>query len=106
MNDIFFKLFEALIIAIMAVVARYVVPFVKDQISHSQFAWAIDVAQTAVSAIEQQMGGKEFGQAKKSAAESLIKQILTEYNIAITDTQIDALIEAAVKSMNDEKKNQ
>ncbi|HFZ7172335.1 TPA: phage holin [Streptococcus agalactiae] len=61
------------------------------------------VARNAVEAVEQisvEVGSK--GQDKLTEAKTAVIDGLSQYNISLTETQLETFIEAAVKRMNDE----
>ncbi|HGI8577890.1 TPA: phage holin [Streptococcus agalactiae] len=63
------------------------------------------VARNAVEAVEQisvEVGIK--GQDKLTEAKTAVINGLSQYNISLTETQLETFIEAAVKRMNDEWK--
>ena len=63
------------------------------------------VARNAVEAVEQisvEVGIK--GQDKLTEAKTAVIDALSQYNINLTQTQLETFIEAAVKRMNDEWK--
>ncbi|HEO3842691.1 TPA: phage holin [Streptococcus agalactiae] len=64
------------------------------------------VARNAVEAVEQisaEVGGIK-GQDKLTEAKTAVIDGLSQYNINLTQTQLETFIEAAVKCMNDEWK--
>ncbi|HEN0438772.1 TPA: phage holin [Streptococcus agalactiae] len=63
------------------------------------------VARNAVEAVEQvssELGIK--GQDKLTEAKTAVIEGLSQYNVNLTETQLETFIEAAVKRMNDEWK--
>lgn len=98
MNDIFFEILKLLVMVAALVVARYVVPWLKEK-SDSELVDAIaEWASKAVLSAQQVMQSST-GEEKKAIVTQFLKEILTAKNIALSDTQLDILIEAAVKQM-------
>lgn len=62
------------------------------------------IVNTVVHAVEQQLNDAAKSADKKQKAVSLIKEILASLHINVSDGLIDAMIEAAVYTMNQEKK--
>jgi LL-H family phage holin len=61
------------------------------------------VVRTVVYAVEQKLDDTASNPQKKQEAVTLVKQILASLHISATDEMIDAVIEAAVFTMNQEK---
>lgn len=101
MNDILFRVLEAVVIAATAAVARYLIPYVREKLLQSRYAWLVDVIDAAVRGVEQIMGGGN-GDSKKAAVIAYVERWLTDHHVAITQEQLDRLIEAAVHTMNTE----
>ena len=86
MSDICFEGLKILVMVAVLVLTRYVLPWV------AQWAYkAVLMAQQTMKATD----GKE----KKAIVTQFLKELLQEKNIALSDTQIEILIEAAVKQM-------
>ena len=83
MSDICFEGLKILVMVAVLVLTRYVLPWVKSK--------AVLMAQQTMKATD----GKE----KKAIVTQFLKELLQEKNIALSDTQIEILIEAAVKQM-------
>ena len=96
MSDICFECLKILVMVAVLVLTRYVLPWVKSKVDSeklvAQWAYkAVLMAQQTMKAT----GGKE----KKAIVTQFLKEILQEKNIALSDKQIEILIEAAVKQM-------
>lgn len=108
-NDLVFNICMALVVAIFGIIARELIPFLKEKYSETlkrieatKWAWAVDIIDSVVRAVEQTVI-EEHGEEKKAIARQMIHRAMKEANIYLTDTQIDMLIEAAVNAMNGEK---
>jgi len=108
-NDLVFNVCMALVVAIFGIIARELIPFLKEKYSETlkrieatKWAWAVDIIDSVVRAVEQTVI-EEHGEEKKAIARHMIYKAMKEANIYLSDTQIDMLIEAAVNAMNGEK---
>ena len=68
----------------------------------TKWAWAVDIINEVVRAVEQTVIEKH-GDEKKAVAHQLIWKAFKEAGISMSEQQVDALIEAAVHAMNGEK---
>lgn len=59
------------------------------------------LAKNAVNAVEQIANEDAKGEQKLNAAKTKVKKGLEQYNIYLSDSQLEMFIEAAVKEMND-----
>lgn len=84
------------------VVTRYLVPWLKDKIGADKLAAAEKWARYAVLKAQQVLWEKD-GQDRKAYVTEFLKEILIAKNIALSDEQLDVLIEAAVKQMKMEE---
>ena len=87
MSDICFEGLKILVMVAVLVLTRYVLPWVKSKADSEK----LNLAQQTMKATD----GKE----KKAIVTQFLKELLQEKNIALSDTQIEILIEAAVKQM-------
>ena len=101
MNDIIFEALKLLIMVCVAVIARYVIPWLKSRIEQDKMA-AIEKMVTQAVLYAQQVLTSKSGAEKKAIVTDLLKEMLTK-NISITDEQLNILIEAAVKQMKMEE---
>ena len=101
MNDILFKIVESLIVISIMVLTRYAIPLLKTKVKNSNLDWLADWAVYAVKAAEQ-TNGSGFGHNKKTIVKEFLVELTNQYNVTITDTQLENLIEAAVYAMKQE----
>lgn len=101
MNDILFGILEAVIVAAVAAVARYLIPYIRERLRQSRYSWLVDVIDAAVRAFEQIIGSGN-GEQKKAAVISYVNEWLVSHHVDITTDQLDKLIESAVNVMNTE----
>lgn len=93
------ELLKLTIMIATLVVTRYVVPWIKAKTQSDTMSVLIDWAIQAVLAAEQAHQA-ESGPERKAIVTRFIKQILEQKNLALSDEEIDVMIEAAVKQMN------
>lgn len=103
MDELMVKIIELAIVIVFTLIARYVVPFIKQLTENEKIAAATSWIQDAVDAAEQTMKANK-GHEKKAVVTEYLKKILTAKNISISDDQLDTMIEAAVFAMNQAKK--
>lgn len=106
-NELVFNILLALIVAIFGIIARELIPFLKEkyaetlkQIEATKWAWAVEIIDAVVRAVEQTVI-EEHGEEKKAIAHQMIYKAMKEAGIYLNSDQIDMLIEAAVQAMNE-----
>lgn len=102
MNEIIFEFIKIVVMVAVLVVTRYLVPWLKDKIGADKLAAAEKWARYAVLKAQQVLWEKD-GQDRKAYVTEFLKEILIAKNIALSDEQLDVLIEAAVKQMKMEE---
>ena len=101
MNDILFELLKATVIVVTIIISRYLVPYLKMKIEASKYVDIVNWVEKAVRAVEQTTKETGKGEEKKEKVINFIMDYAANNNIDISYDQVDALIEAAVKSMKD-----
>ncbi len=102
MNEIIFEVIKIVVMVAVLVITRYLVPWLKDKIGADKLAAAEKWARYAVLKAQQVLWEKD-GRDKKAYVTEFLKEILIAKNIALSDEQLDVLIEAAVKQMKMEE---
>lgn len=100
MNDILFEILKAVLILAIILLMRYAVPWMKQMAEDTKYAWVAKWVAVAVRSAEQTVFGDKRGEEKKAIVTQFIKEQLIKKNIALSDAQLDNLIEAAVYAMN------
>lgn len=100
MNELTYKILYVVIVVIMAIITRYLVPFLKSLYAADEYKGLVDIVNTAVKAAEQTITGEGKGAIKKEEVMTFVTRWLNEKGIKIELSQVDALIEAAVFEMN------
>ena len=102
MDSIIFEIIKVVVMVAVLVVTRYVVPWIREKIGDEQLAVAEKWVKYAVLKAQQVLWA-ESGEDKKAYVTQFLKELLTAKNIALSDEQLDVLIEAAVKQMKIEE---
>ena len=100
MNDILFEVLKAVLILAVILFTRYAVPWMKQTVEDTKYAWAVKWVGIAVRSAEQTIFGDKRGEEKKAVVTQFIREQLIKKNITLSDAQLDNLIEAAVYALN------
>ena len=110
MNNLLMNVLTAVIVALIGVITTQLLPFLtakKDEalakMRRTKWAWAADIIDAAVRAVEQTVAEDVHGINKKKLAVNYIMPWLQKNGITLTEDEIDQLIEAAVQAMNAER---
>lgn len=110
MNNLLMNVLTAVIVALIGVITTQLLPFLtakKDEalakMRRTKWAWAADIIDAAVRAVEQTVAEDVHGINKKKLAVNYIMPWLQKNGITLTEDEIDQLIEAAVQTMNAER---
>lgn len=95
MREIYIEIARLLIMIMCAAITRYLIPWIKAKTENSIMQSLIDWTGQAVMAAEQTHDAGS-GEEKKAIVTKFIKQLLMQKNIALSDAEIEMLIEAAV----------
>ena len=102
MNEIFFEVIKLIVMVAVLVITRYLIPWLKERIGAEKLVVAEKWVRYAVLKAQQVLWEKD-GQDRKAYVTEFLKEILMAKNIALSDEQLDVLIEAAVKQMKIEE---
>lgn len=102
MDEIIFEVVKVVVMVAVLVITRYLVPWLKEKIGADKLAVAEKWVKYAVLKAQQVLWEKD-GQDRKAYVTEFLKEILIAKNIALSDEQLDVLIEAAVKQMRIEE---
>lgn len=107
-QELVFNVLVAVIVALIGIITHQLLPYLKQkkdevtaQIRLTKWAWAADIIDAVVRAVEQTVDENIHGEDKKKVAITYIKAAMKNTGIELTDAQIDTLIEAAVYAMNE-----
>ena len=108
MDRLIFNVLMALVVALAGIVARKLLPCIEkkveeaeEKIRRTQWAWAVDIVEAVVRAVEQTVAEDIHGKDKKDRAILYITRLLKENGISLSSEEISTLIEAAVHTMNE-----
>lgn len=93
MSDILFDILKILVAAVIFLISKYLIPYLK-------YKYASTVIGDAVEAMELTIKESGMGSIKKEKVVSYAKKVIGNM---LTDEQIDALIEAAVFALKRSK---
>ena len=99
MRDIILELLKLTIMIATMLITRYAIPWIKAKTENDTMSVLIDWVMQAVLAAEQAHQAQS-GPERKAIVTKFIKELLAQKNIALSDEEIDVMIEAAVKQMN------
>lgn len=102
MSDLLFDLVQAIIVVAIGLVVRYLVPWIKSQIEGTKLKEIINWSYKFVEAAEQIFGSGK-GADKKDYVTKMLKKLLTAKKLALSEEQINALIEGIVNEMYPKK---
>lgn len=103
MNDIIFEIIKIIVMVAVLIFTRYAVPWIRSKIGAEKLAEIEKWTRYAVLKAQQVLYA-ESGVDRKAYVTEFLKEILIAKNIALSDEQLDVLIEAAVKQMKIEEK--
>jgi len=98
MDEIVFEIIKVIVMVVTLIVARYLVPWIKEKIGVDKLVQIEKWTKYAVLKAQQVLW-EESGVDKKAYVTEFLQELLAEKNIALSDEQLDVLIEAAVKQM-------
>lgn len=104
MNEIVFMLFRLALLIVLAIITRYIIPYLQKLVDDTELGYLQKVVYDAVRAAEQTVSATGAGTEKKTIVTQFIKNMLISKNISISDQHIDSLIESAVYMFNSGKK--
>ena len=100
MNDNLFNLLMAVIPMLGVIVTGFIIPYIKAKINTIKLDEISKWVKVAVQAADMLFVGEKLGEDKKKYVVEFALDFLNSRNIKITDKQLDALIESAVKELN------
>jgi LL-H family phage holin len=103
MDNIIFYALQLVIVVAISLFTKYALPFLKAKVDMSKIEQIAYWVGKSVLAEEQTVIGEKEGPKRKAKVTEFLKKLLIKKNISISDEQLNTLIEAAVKAMNDGK---
>lgn len=102
MDEVLFGILKVIIMLAVLLLFRYVIPLVKNAISAKRLEEIEKWVQNAVL-MAQQVYLDKTGAERKAIVVDMLNELLEAKNLAISDEQLNVLIEAAVKAMKIEE---
>ena len=100
MNELTFNVLKIVVSVVSALVAVYLIPFIKTKTAEAKYEKLLHIVSVAVRAAEQTIKGSGQGAVKKEEVITFVTKWMVNQGISITQEQLEQLIEAAVYSMN------
>lgn len=105
MSEMMMEILKVLVMLACILLTRYVIPWIKAKISAEQLEQVKTWVNAAVLMAQQVYDAKP-GPERKAIVVDLIRGMLIKKNIDISAEQLDTLIEAAVKAMKMQERNE
>jgi LL-H family phage holin len=102
MNELTFNILKIVVAVATVFISAYVIPLLKEKLNDSRYNRLLDMVEIAVRAAEQTI--KADGAVKKDEVVKFVTQWMLAHGIAITQEQLDQLIECAVYNLKMEAK--
>ena len=101
MNDYMSIIVKIVVSVLLVIISRYLIPYLKSLYDDVKWKKFLDMVYDAVDAAEQIIKEPKSGEQKKEMVVSFIKEYLSKLGVTVTEEELNILIEAAVKRMND-----
>ena len=88
---------------VLILISTYLIPYLKTLRNDVRWQKLINMVEAAVNAAEQTIKEPGSGKEKKEMVVKFVTKWMEEQGINVTEDEVDALIEAAVKKMNEKK---
>lgn len=103
MDGVLFEILQAVVLLVIVLLTRYAVPWIRQQTENTRYDWLVQCAELAVRSAEQTILGNKTGAEKKAIVTKFLKDQLQAKKIALTEEQLNTLIEAAVYELKKEQ---
>lgn len=101
MNDATFIILKIIVSVISILISLVLIPYIQERRKDAKNRQIFEYIDLAVRAAEQTIGAGN-GDIKKETVVNIVRKFANAYDIAISEEQLDSLIEAAVFNMNRE----
>ena len=105
MNETLFNIILLLLPVLAAIITGYVIPLIKAKVGEEKLSTITKWIVYAVKCAEMIFKEEKQGAEKKQYVIDFIDNLFNKKKTIITKEQIEVLVEAAVKEMNDSKLN-
>lgn len=96
MNEIIQYTIDAMLVLILGIITKNLIPYIKTVLEEKAETYVKNWVKTAVAAAEQTITGSQMGAVRKAWVIKLLEGLGI-----VADEAVDAMIEAAVKALND-----
>jgi len=103
MKDVTEILVKIIFSIVLILISTYLIPYLKTLRDDVRWQKLINMVEAAVNAAEQTIKEPGSGKEKKEMVVKFVTKWMEEQGISVTEDEVDALIEAAVKKMNEKK---
>ena len=103
MNDLTFNILKIVVAVSTVFISVYVIPLLREKLNDSKYQRLLEMVEIAVRAAEQTIHSD--GAVKKDEVVKFVTQWMLAHGIAITQDQLDQLIEACVYQLKQEANN-
>lgn len=103
--EILIKLMLLIVILVVVWGLKELISFIKEKTKGTKYEKLVSFVEKAVLWAEQIITGTKLGEEKKYKVLGLITTYISKQGVDISNDELDALIEAAVKTMNSNKTN-
>lgn len=100
MNDFTFNLLKIVVSVVAALLAVYLIPYIRNKLKDDKYAQLLAIVEIAVRAAEQTIKGSGQGVVKKEEVMVFVTGWMNDHGFIISQSQLSQLIEAAVFNMN------
>ena len=103
MNEVLFQIILALIPVVGVILTGYIIPLIKEKIGTEKLAkyeYWVSMAVNAAEMIFKEVG---MGESKKEYVVNFLNKMFNKNKVAITEDQLNILIESAVNELNNIK---
>ena len=102
MNEWTFNILKVVIAVCSALITVYLIPYIKTLKEDKRYASLVEMVEVAVRAAEQTFKEPGEGKMKKAEVLTFVTDWLNKQGIAVSDDELDRLIECAVYQMHQE----
>ena len=103
MNDLTFNILKIAVTLSTVFISAYLIPLIREKLASSKYDRLLQMVEIAVKAAEQMIGA-EYGAVKKDEVLKFVTKWMLEHGVAVSQEQLDQLIECAVFEMKREVK--
>lgn len=101
MNETLFEIFTYLFYILIAIVFRYLIPYVKLRLEDSKYVNVLDMIEKGINAAESIYKGMSgSGEQKKEFVMEFVMKYVEKHKIDISEDQVEILLEAIFNELD------